>query len=206
MLEEQALPSGLLDVPELPGIVDEERIVADTDTLGFLRRMKAVGGLTPREGYAPLPPGSFAAPSAPRKEPCRPHHLAHRLWAVGGEPVEPLDQPGIGAGKLFVGDAIRRHQIDGRAERPDVEAASRGTRTSAPGSAPTGSFGLALQVEGEDRAEQPRPHHIFAAGSSPSMARCRASIREMRPSVSSSANSIRERSATAQASGLAVKE
>ena len=45
-------PSGLLDIPELPGIVDEERIVADTDTLGFLRRMKAVGGLTPREGYA----------------------------------------------------------------------------------------------------------------------------------------------------------
>jgi malonyl-CoA O-methyltransferase len=57
VLEEQALPSGLLDVPELPGIVDEERIVADTDALGFLRRMKAVGGLTPREGYAPLPPG-----------------------------------------------------------------------------------------------------------------------------------------------------
>ena len=28
-----------------------------TDTLGFLRRMKAVGGLTPREGYAALPPG-----------------------------------------------------------------------------------------------------------------------------------------------------
>ena len=57
VLEEQALPIGLLEIPELPGIVDEERIVADHDTLGFLRRMKAVGGLTPREGYAPLPPG-----------------------------------------------------------------------------------------------------------------------------------------------------
>jgi malonyl-CoA O-methyltransferase len=57
VLEEQALPIGLLEIPELPGIVDEERIVADTDTLGFLRRMKAVGGLTPREGYAALPPG-----------------------------------------------------------------------------------------------------------------------------------------------------
>lgn len=56
-LEEQGLPVGLLEIPELPGIVDEDRIVADTDTLGFLRRMKAVGGLTPREGYAPLPPG-----------------------------------------------------------------------------------------------------------------------------------------------------
>jgi malonyl-CoA O-methyltransferase len=57
VLEEQALPIGLLEIPELPGIVDEECIVADTGTLGFLRRMKAVGGLTPREGYAPLPPG-----------------------------------------------------------------------------------------------------------------------------------------------------
>ena len=57
VLEEQALPIGLLEIPELPGIVDEERIVADTDTLGFLRRMKAVGGLTPREGYAALSPG-----------------------------------------------------------------------------------------------------------------------------------------------------
>lgn len=56
-LEEQGLPVGLLEIPELPGIVDEDRIVADTDTLGFLRRMKAVGGLTPREGYATLPPG-----------------------------------------------------------------------------------------------------------------------------------------------------
>jgi malonyl-CoA O-methyltransferase len=57
VLEAQALPIGLLDIPELPGVVDEERIVADDHTLGFLRRMKAVGGLTPREGYATLPPG-----------------------------------------------------------------------------------------------------------------------------------------------------
>jgi malonyl-CoA O-methyltransferase len=57
VLEEQALPVGLLEIPQLPGIVDEERIVADTGTLGFLRRMKSVGGLTPRLGYAALPPG-----------------------------------------------------------------------------------------------------------------------------------------------------
>jgi malonyl-CoA O-methyltransferase len=57
VLEEQGLPIGLLDVAELPGVVDEERIVADDGTLGFLRRMRAVGGLTPREGYAALPPG-----------------------------------------------------------------------------------------------------------------------------------------------------
>ena len=66
VLEEQGLPIGLLDIPELPGIVDEERIVADADTLGFLRRMKAVGGLTPREGYAAdCRQAGFAAPSAP---------------------------------------------------------------------------------------------------------------------------------------------
>ena len=57
VLKAQSLPIGLLDIPELPGVVDDERIVADGDTLGFLRRMKAVGGLTPREGYAALPPG-----------------------------------------------------------------------------------------------------------------------------------------------------
>jgi malonyl-CoA O-methyltransferase len=59
VLDAQRLPVGLLDIPELPGIVDEERMVADGDTLGFLRRMKAVGGLTPREGYAPLPAGAL---------------------------------------------------------------------------------------------------------------------------------------------------
>jgi malonyl-CoA O-methyltransferase len=59
VLDAQGLPVGLLDIPELPGIVDEERMVADGDTLGFLRRMKAVGGLTPREGYAPLPAGAL---------------------------------------------------------------------------------------------------------------------------------------------------
>jgi malonyl-CoA O-methyltransferase len=55
----QGLPIGLLDIPELPGIVDEERLTVDADTLGFLRRMKAIGGLTPREGYAPLPAGAL---------------------------------------------------------------------------------------------------------------------------------------------------
>jgi malonyl-CoA O-methyltransferase len=55
----RGLPIGLVDIPELPGIVDEERLVADPDTLGFLRRMKAIGGLTPREGYAPLSAGAL---------------------------------------------------------------------------------------------------------------------------------------------------
>lgn len=55
----QGLPIGLLDAPKLPGIVDQEQLVVDADALGFLRRMKAVGGLTPREGYAPLPAGAL---------------------------------------------------------------------------------------------------------------------------------------------------
>ena len=55
----QGLPIGLLDIPDLPGIVDEERPVVDAGTLGFLRRMKAIGGLTPREGYTPLPAGAL---------------------------------------------------------------------------------------------------------------------------------------------------
>ena len=58
-LHQQGLPSGLLDVPELPGIVEEERLIVDADTLGFLRRMKAIGGLTPREDYAPLAAGAL---------------------------------------------------------------------------------------------------------------------------------------------------
>ena len=58
-LRKQGLPSGLLDIPELPGIVDEERLIVDADTLGFLRRMKAIGGLTPRQGYAPLHAGAL---------------------------------------------------------------------------------------------------------------------------------------------------
>ena len=59
VLAARGLPVGLLDVPELPGIVDEERLIVAPDTLGCLRRMKAVGGLTPREGYAPLPAGAL---------------------------------------------------------------------------------------------------------------------------------------------------
>ena len=55
----RGLPIGLLDIPELPGIVDEQRLVADPDTLGFLRRMKAIGGMTPREGYAPFSAGAL---------------------------------------------------------------------------------------------------------------------------------------------------
>jgi malonyl-CoA O-methyltransferase len=59
VLASEGLPSGLADISPLPGVVEEERLVPDTDTLSFLRRMKAVGGLTPREGYTPLSPGAL---------------------------------------------------------------------------------------------------------------------------------------------------
>jgi malonyl-CoA O-methyltransferase len=59
VLAAESLPSGLADIPALPGVVDEERLVPDGDALSFLRRMKAVGGLTPKEGYTPLSAGAL---------------------------------------------------------------------------------------------------------------------------------------------------
>ena len=59
VLASEGLPSGLTEIATLPGIVEEERVVPDTDALSFLRRMKAVGGLTPKEGYAPLSAGAL---------------------------------------------------------------------------------------------------------------------------------------------------
>jgi malonyl-CoA O-methyltransferase len=57
VLMSESLPSGLADIKPLPGVIEQEHLVPDQDTLSFLRRMKAVGGLTPREGYVPLSPG-----------------------------------------------------------------------------------------------------------------------------------------------------
>lgn len=53
------LPSGLATMPELPGVFGDERLVPDFTTLGFLRRVKLVGGETPREGYKPLAAGAL---------------------------------------------------------------------------------------------------------------------------------------------------
>ena len=58
-LAANGLPSGLVSMPQLPGVIVEERLVPDTTTLDFLRRMKMVGGITPRPGYAKLPPGAL---------------------------------------------------------------------------------------------------------------------------------------------------
>lgn len=59
VLEAEGLPNGLIMSPPLPGIVAEERSIVDASTLAFLRRMKRVGGTTPREGYAKLSPGQL---------------------------------------------------------------------------------------------------------------------------------------------------
>ena len=59
VLAAEDLPSGIADLPALPGVVEQEHLSPDNDSLSFLRRMKAVGGLTPRDGYAPLAPGSL---------------------------------------------------------------------------------------------------------------------------------------------------
>ena len=59
ILDAESLPSGIVDIPMLPGVVEEEHLTPDNDSLSFLRRMKAVGGLTPREGYTTLTPGAL---------------------------------------------------------------------------------------------------------------------------------------------------
>ena len=40
------LPSGLTELPRLPGTIHEERLTPDASALAFLKRIKAVGGLT----------------------------------------------------------------------------------------------------------------------------------------------------------------
>ena len=128
VLASEGLPSGLADIPPLPGVVDEER-------------------LTPRCGHAILPPShaggrrNYAArrlrPASSRRAPPRnprhrrpfrrPHHLAYRLWRAwrpGGERIEAFGDAGIGAGQLLVGDAIGRHEINRLPDRSDVEAVS----------------------------------------------------------------------------------
>ena len=59
VLAAQGLPSALIDLPALPGIVDEERLITEAHALSFLRRIKGIGGLTPKEGYAPLSAGAL---------------------------------------------------------------------------------------------------------------------------------------------------
>ncbi len=59
VLARERLRSGLTELPKLPGVIEEERRSPDTDAVAFLRRIKAIGGVTPREGYEPLSPGAL---------------------------------------------------------------------------------------------------------------------------------------------------
>lgn len=58
-LATEGLPSGVPHLPEIPGVFEEEHLTPEKDSLSFLRRMKAVGGLHPRDGYEPLAAGEL---------------------------------------------------------------------------------------------------------------------------------------------------
>jgi malonyl-CoA O-methyltransferase len=55
----EGLPSGVPHFPAIPGVIGEEYVTPDKDSLSFLRRIRAIGGLTPQEGYQSLPPGAL---------------------------------------------------------------------------------------------------------------------------------------------------
>ena len=59
VLATEGLPSGTPHLPQMPGVVEEEHLTPDKDSHSFLRRMQAVGGLHPRDGYAPLSAGAL---------------------------------------------------------------------------------------------------------------------------------------------------
>jgi malonyl-CoA O-methyltransferase len=59
VLATEGLPSGTPRLPKIPGVVEDEHLTPDKDSLAFLRRLQAVGGLQPRDGYAPLPAGAL---------------------------------------------------------------------------------------------------------------------------------------------------
>jgi malonyl-CoA O-methyltransferase len=59
VLATEGLPSGTPHLPAMPGVVEEEHLTPDKDSHSFLRRMQAVGGLHPRDGYAPLSAGAL---------------------------------------------------------------------------------------------------------------------------------------------------
>ena len=59
VLSEQRLPNGVAAIEAVPGVVHEERFAPDTTALAFLRRIKSVGGLTPRLDYRPLSSGAL---------------------------------------------------------------------------------------------------------------------------------------------------
>ncbi|ODR98785.1 hypothetical protein AUC68_06150 [Methyloceanibacter methanicus] len=59
VLSTEGLRSGMPHLPEMTCVVEEEHVTPDKDSLSFLRRMQAVGGLHPRDGYVPLTAGEL---------------------------------------------------------------------------------------------------------------------------------------------------
>jgi len=59
VLATEGLQSGVPNLPEMPGVVEEEHLSPDKDSLSFLRRLRSVGGIQPRDGYASLSAGEI---------------------------------------------------------------------------------------------------------------------------------------------------
>jgi malonyl-CoA O-methyltransferase len=55
----EGVADGIVPIAPLPGVQDEESLVMEESGLAFLQRLRAIGGLTPREGYSPLSPGAL---------------------------------------------------------------------------------------------------------------------------------------------------
>ncbi len=61
-LDACGLRHGLIPVPHLPGVVEQEtRIVDYGSGIAFLKALRAIGATTPRLGYEPLAPGMLRA-------------------------------------------------------------------------------------------------------------------------------------------------
>ncbi|MEC9367565.1 MAG: methyltransferase [Pseudomonadota bacterium] len=59
-LAAEGLDSGLVAMPDLPGVTEVElRRIDYGDALSFLRSLKAIGASAGREGYVPLAPGAL---------------------------------------------------------------------------------------------------------------------------------------------------
>lgn len=61
-LDSCGLRHGMIAMPELPGVVEQEARYVDYGSgVAFLKALRAIGATTPRSGYEPLPPGRLRA-------------------------------------------------------------------------------------------------------------------------------------------------
>jgi malonyl-CoA O-methyltransferase len=61
-LDACGLRHGLITMPKLPAVVEQETLIVDYGNgVAFLKALKAIGAATPRTGYEPLPPGRLRA-------------------------------------------------------------------------------------------------------------------------------------------------